>query len=107
MIGCIGLGLGTAEANAKLQDAVDHLMKYTSEIFNWDDADKANFSDCDLIEKNWNTEVNRVFSEINIERKEVPELSMRDYRDGFHSEHIGELLSVMQYLPRAYPDAKW
>lgn len=101
------LGLGTAEANGKLQEAVDHLMKYTSEIFNWDEADKAHYSDCELIEKNWNAEVNRVLSEINIERKEVPELTMRDYRDGFHSEHIGELLSVMQYLPRAYPDAKW
>lgn len=101
------LGLGTEESNKRLQDAVDHLLKYTSEIFKWDDLDRLYYSDCDKIEKVWNTEVNRVLGEINIKRKEVPELSMRDFRDGFHSEHIGHLLSIMQYLPRAYPDAKW
>lgn len=101
------LGQGTEESNRRLQDAVDHLLKYTSEIFNWDDLDRTYFSDCEKIEKNWNSEINRVLGEINIERKEVPELSMRDFRDGFHSEHIGHLLSIMQYLPRAYPDAKW
>jgi ring-1,2-phenylacetyl-CoA epoxidase subunit PaaC len=28
-------------------------------------------------------------------------------RTGHHSEHLGHLLAVMQYLPRAYPDARW
>jgi ring-1,2-phenylacetyl-CoA epoxidase subunit PaaC len=28
-------------------------------------------------------------------------------RRGHHSEHLGHLLAVMQYLPRTYPDAKW
>lgn len=101
------LGLGTEESNQKLQDAIDHLLKYTSEIFNFDELDKSYYSDCTNIEKVWNSEVNRILSEVNIVRKEVPELSMRDFRDGFHSEHIGHLLSIMQYLPRAYPDAKW
>lgn len=101
------LGLGTEESNQRLQEAVDHLLKYTSEIFNWDELDKEFIQDYESIEKKWNAEINQVLSEINIERKEVPELSMRDYRDGFHSEHIGHLLSIMQYLPRAYPDAKW
>jgi ring-1,2-phenylacetyl-CoA epoxidase subunit PaaC len=26
-------------------------------------------------------------------------------RRGHHSEHLGHLLAVMQYLPRTYPDA--
>jgi len=101
------LGLGTDESNKRLQNAVDHLLNYTPEIFHFDELDKEFFPDCAKIESVWNTEVNRVFGEINIERKEVPELTMRDFRDGFHSEHIGHLLSIMQYLPRAYPDAKW
>ncbi|MFT4603105.1 MAG: ring-1,2-phenylacetyl-CoA epoxidase subunit PaaC [Arenicella sp.] len=101
------LGQGTEESNKRLQDAIDHLFKYTSEIFKWDDLDQTHYPDCDKIEKAWNKEVNRVFTDANIIRKEVPELSMRDFRDGFHSEHIGHLLSIMQYLPRAYPDAKW
>ena len=28
-------------------------------------------------------------------------------REGIHTEHLGHLLSDMQYLQRAYPDAKW
>ena len=28
-------------------------------------------------------------------------------RRGHHSEHLGHLLAVMQYLPRTYPDATW
>ena len=28
-------------------------------------------------------------------------------RRGHHSEHLGHLLAVMQYLPRTYPEAAW
>ena len=28
-------------------------------------------------------------------------------RRGHHSEHLGHLLAVMQFLPRTYPDAIW
>ena len=28
-------------------------------------------------------------------------------RRGHHSEHLGHLLAIMQYLPRTYPDATW
>ena len=101
------LGLGTDESNSRLQSAFDHLFKYVEEIFAFDDLDKEFLPNCEQIHSKWEAEVNRVLSEINIERKEFEPLSMRDFRDGFHSEHIGHLLSIMQYLPRAYPDAQW
>jgi ring-1,2-phenylacetyl-CoA epoxidase subunit PaaC len=28
-------------------------------------------------------------------------------RRGHHSEHLGHLLAVMQFLPRTYPNATW
>ena len=28
-------------------------------------------------------------------------------REGIHTEHLGHMLSDMQYLQRAYPDAEW
>ena len=28
-------------------------------------------------------------------------------RRGHHSEHLGHILAVMQFLPRTYPDATW
>ena len=45
------LGLGTQESNSRLQNAVDHILKYTSEIFSWDDLDREFYSDCEQIEK--------------------------------------------------------
>ncbi|WP_027420502.1 1,2-phenylacetyl-CoA epoxidase subunit PaaC [Crocinitomix catalasitica] len=101
------LGLGTEESNSRTQSAVNHILKYIEEIFNFDDIDKTYLSNTAEIESKWNAEINAVFAAYNITRIEVPPLSMRDYRDGFHSEYMGPLLSVMQYLPRAYPDAKW
>lgn len=101
------LGLGTEESNKRIQAACDHLMKYVEEIFNFDALDKKYLADCDKIKTVWNKEVDQVLSESNIQKTLVAPLTMRDYRDGFHSEHIGHLLSIMQYLPRAYPDAKW
>ncbi len=101
------LGLGTEESNKRLQEAIDHLMKYVDEIFNWDDLDKEFYKDCDQIKTVWDANIKACFAECNVKRTEVEPLSMRDYRDGFHSEYIGNLLSIMQFLPRAYPDAKW
>jgi ring-1,2-phenylacetyl-CoA epoxidase subunit PaaC len=101
------LGLGTEESNKRTQDAVDHLMKYVEELFNFDELDKKYFSDCNKIKTTWNSEVEKVLAESNLKRNEVPHLTMRDFRLGFHSEHMGHLLSIMQFLPRAYPDAKW
>jgi len=101
------LGLGTEESNTRLQKAIDHLLKYVEEMFAWDALDREQLSDCDKITAVWENDINQTLATCNIERKTIHPLSMRDFRDGFHSEHIGHLLSIMQYLPRAYPDAKW
>jgi len=42
-----------------------------------------------------------------IKQPEIAKIYMRDYREGFHSEYLGHILTEMQFLPRAYPDAKW
>lgn len=101
------LGMGTEESNHRLQEAVDHLMKYIPEIFHWDTLDQEYLPNCDKVTNDWHAAVKGLFSEINISFNEVPPLSMKDYREGYHSEHLGHLLSILQYLPRAYPDAKW
>jgi ring-1,2-phenylacetyl-CoA epoxidase subunit PaaC len=33
--------------------------------------------------------------------------AQRGGRQGRHSEHLGHLLTEMQFLQRAYPDARW
>lgn len=101
------LGLGTEESNSRLQNAINHMFKYIEEIFSFDVIDTEFIGDTAKLTRIWNSEINQTLETININRNPVPPLSMRDYRDGFHSEHMGHLLSIMQYLPRAYPDAKW
>jgi ring-1,2-phenylacetyl-CoA epoxidase subunit PaaC len=101
------LGIGTEESNSRLQSSIDHMWKYMQEIFAWDDLDNEFLTDTTAVTENWNTEITRVFKEANLNLPESNKLDIRDYRDGFHSEHLGPILALMQYLPRAYPDAKW
>jgi ring-1,2-phenylacetyl-CoA epoxidase subunit PaaC len=37
----------------------------------------------------------------------APQRPILGGRRGHHSEHLGHLLAVMQYLPRTYPNATW
>jgi ring-1,2-phenylacetyl-CoA epoxidase subunit PaaC len=101
------LGIGTEESNSRLQASIDHMWKYTQEIFAFDELDNEFLTDTESITEAWNTEIASVFKEANLNLPESKKLDIRDYRDGFHSEYLGPILAIMQYLPRSYPDAKW
>ena len=103
----IRLGIGTEESNSRLQKSINNVWKYIQEIFAFDDIDNEFLTDTAAITKTWNAEIEKVFKEANLETPESKKLDIRDYRDGFHSEHLGFILATMQYLPRSYPDAKW
>lgn len=101
------LGIGTEESNSRMQNAVEQMFRYVPEIFNWDDIDNKHLSNTAEITSNWNKEVSALLKEANLKQPEEAAIYMKDYRDGFHSEFLGHILSEMQFLPRAYPDAKW
>ncbi len=101
------MGIGTKEANQRLQKAIDMLWKHMQEVFAFDEIDKQYLSDTDAIKTNWYHTVETVLKEANLTVPETKHYSYLDYRDGFHSEYLGHLLSEMQFLPRAYPDADW
>ncbi|MDX1351328.1 MAG: 1,2-phenylacetyl-CoA epoxidase subunit PaaC, partial [Putridiphycobacter sp.] len=103
----VRLGNGTEESHRRIQNAVDGVWKYIEEIFKFDKIDKAFLPHYEQIQTIWDKTVNDLFAEANITRPEDKKRHILDYRDGFHSEHLGMLLADMQYLPRAYPDAKW
>ncbi|UKN03112.1 phenylacetate-CoA oxygenase subunit PaaC [Paracrocinitomix mangrovi] len=103
----VRLGQGTEESNKRLQVAVDHMYKYISELWDWDEIDNKYLSNADQIKANWETEVKGVLNSSNINIPELSPVFMGDYRNGVHSEFLGHLLTEMQYLPRAYPNAKW
>lgn len=101
------LGIGTEESNSRLQVAVNHLWKYIQEIFLFDEIDNEFLENTESIKADWFATVEKLLGEANISIPETKHYDIRDYRKGFHSEHLGTLLATMQYIPRSYPDAKW
>lgn len=105
------LGRGTAESHARTQDAVNGLWMYTGELFEMYDDDallvsQALVADLNQIKEAWEKDVLLVLKEANV-AVPVVDYMQTGSRQGIHTEHLGHLLSEMQYLQRAYPDAKW
>jgi len=108
----IRLGDGTEESHRRMQEALDSLWRYTVEMVAQDPLEKRLAeagigADPALIAEQWQSRVAKVFEEATLT---LPEQAVPFYlngREGLHTEHLGQLLAEMQYLPRAYPDAVW
>ena len=107
----IRLGDGTSESHQRMQKAIDDLWMYTGELFEMDETEQeliiAGIAvDRIPLKKEWLKEINTVLSEatLNIPQKTFMQTGSSK---GLHSEHLGHILAEMQYLQRAYPDAKW
>ena len=107
----IRLGFGTAESHAKVQSSINNLWMFTEELFemNKNDIQMADQNigvDCRELKPAWNKTVNDIFAEATLKRPEDGHMTTGG-RQGIHTEHLGHMLSDMQYLQRSYPDAKW
>ena len=54
----------------------------------------------------WDADVSLFFKQCDI-TKTSSEIRIRGGREGIHTEHLGHLLSEMQYLQRCYPGLTW
>jgi len=107
----VRLGRGTKESRIKMQQAIDDLWMFTGELFEMDETDSeliANgiIPDHRDIKNQWDEHVTATLKEANLQRPEN-EYMISGSRAGIHSEYLGHILSEMQYLQRAYPDAVW
>ena len=107
----IRLGDGTAESHAKVQSAIDSLWMFTNELFEMNDVDNEMVRqkigvNCLSIKSEWDRIIDEVLAEATLKRPEDIHI-ITGGSEGIHTEHLGHLLSDMQYLQRAYPDAKW
>ena len=107
----IRLGDGTPESHAKVQLAIDNLWMFTEELFEMNENDiqieeQKIGVDCKSLKVEWDKIINDVFLEATVERPEDGYMTIGG-RTGIHTEHLGHLLSHMQYLQRTFPDAKW
>lgn len=107
----IRLGDGTAESARRMQAALDALWPYTGELFLPDAVDRAIAAagigpDPATLKPAWDARVGTVLLAAGLERP-ADGWMHRGGKDGrMHTEHLGYLLAEMQFLPRAYPEAR-
>ena len=107
----IRLGDGTEESHYRMQKAIDSLWMFTGELFETTDADSIleneNVAvDMPLVKTKWNADIARILTEATLT---IPanDFMQTGGSKGIHTEHLGHILSEMQFLQRAYPEAIW
>lgn len=108
----IGLGDGTEESHARMQAALDWLYPYVGEMFASDEVDAAMAEagiapDPASLRDVYDVVLAEVLGKATLQR---PESAFVHHggKTGFrHSEHLGHMLTQMQWLQRAYPGAEW
>jgi len=107
----VRLGDGTDESAARMRDGLDWCWRFVPELFEVDDTleemiARQTVPDPRGLERDYRTAIGEVLAQAKLD---VPadQRPILGGRRGHHSEHLGHLLAVMQYLPRTYPDAIW
>ena len=107
----VRLGDGTAESRQRMESALEELWRYTPELFEDDAIDlQAGTSGIgpswSSLREAWLLEMTQLLEEATLA---VPKDSAfrSSGKRGVHSEHMGYILTEMQYLQRAYPGGVW
>ncbi len=105
------LGDGTAESRARMQAAFDGLWRYTGELFEMDDVDRAMVADgvgvdAAALRPRWQARVEQVLTEATLRVPPTGRM-MTGGRSGRHTEFLGLMLAEMQSVVRAHPGASW
>jgi ring-1,2-phenylacetyl-CoA epoxidase subunit PaaC len=107
----IRLGDGTEESARRMADGLDWNWRFVPELFEVDEAlqtaiDARIAPDPRTFEEVYRSAIGNVLAEAKLESP-ADQRPILGGRRGHHSEHLGHLLAVMQFLPRTYPDATW
>jgi ring-1,2-phenylacetyl-CoA epoxidase subunit PaaC len=107
----VRLGDGTPESRRRMTAALSDLWRYAPELFDTDAADKAAaaaglgplWSD---LQAPWHADIDMILGEAGLA---VPAASAfrSEGKRGRHSEHMGFILTDMQYLQRTFPGGVW
>ena len=107
----VRLGDGTAESRQRVESALTQLWRYTPELLESDAVDEhaaatglgPRWSE---LREPWLADMTWLLDEAGL--AVPPDSAFRSTgKRGLHSEHLGHLLSEMQYLQRAYPGGVW
>jgi ring-1,2-phenylacetyl-CoA epoxidase subunit PaaC len=107
----IRLGDGTEESHNRVQNSLNILWRYRTELFFMDQVD------AELIQQGIAIDLNTFRHEYDSFVSSILEMAtlvpptnnwaFGEGRIGKHSEHLGHLLAEMQYMQRAYPNMEW
>ncbi len=102
----IRLGDGTEESHNRMLKALDELWRYTGEMFMPAAYEKETGIDVASVKDGWLKNVKTIFEEATLA---VPERSFMQSggKEGKHTEHLGYILTELQYMQRTYPGAEW
>ena len=105
------LGDGTEESHNRIQTAINDLWIFTDELFHQTDADKAMVSDgigvdVTLLKEKYYNQVNQILEESTLQIPQI-EYFQKGGKNGVHSEHMGYILTELQYMQRTYPNMSW
>lgn len=105
------LGDGTSESHKRTQQAVNDLWVFTDELFHSSNEDNlvieaGHGADTSAFKDSYYQTISKLLQEATLQ---IPEAKyfQKGGKDGIHSEHMGYILTEMQYMQRAYPDMKW
>ena len=105
------MGDGTDESHNRAQNALNHLWRFSSEMFEADEVDREMAAagigaDLDAIKPKWDAVVKEVLARAMLTIPEDPP-AMTGGRRGRHTEALGHMLSEMQIVARSHPGATW
>ena len=107
----VRLGDGTAESQARTQQAVDSLWRFTGELFTPDEIDERMAAvgiapDLPAAAGRFGNRVDEDLRRAALVRPVAQPHPWHGKR-GVHTEHLGHLLGEMQHLQRTYPGVRW
>ena len=107
----VRLGDGTDESHRRVGEALTRLWPLTAELFSEDDVERTAAQAgvaprIAEVKAAWDVRINQILAEATLQRPKDVRYSWFG-KQGSHSEHLGYLLSDMQYLQRTYPGARW
>ncbi len=105
------LGDGTEESHNRIQTAINDLWIFTNELFYQTEDDKVMVSegigvDVTLFKASYYKKVNTVLEEATLQTP-VIEYFQKGGKQGIHSEHMGYILTELQFMQRTYPNMIW
>jgi ring-1,2-phenylacetyl-CoA epoxidase subunit PaaC len=102
----IRLGDGTEESKQRMLKAIDELWRYTGEMFVPAEYENLLAIDFTALKSEWLQKVTAIFEAAMLS---IPENTFMQSggKTGMHTEHLGYILTELQYLQRTYPNSQW